>query len=58
MSYQCRYFSLSHTLEDKHNIYFSTFIVRGHAKVQWLRHCATNRKVAGSILDGITGFLH
>jgi hypothetical protein len=23
---------------------------------QWLRHCATNRKVAGSIPDGVTGF--
>jgi hypothetical protein len=22
---------------------------------QWLRHCATNRKVAGSIPDGVTG---
>jgi hypothetical protein len=22
---------------------------------QWLRHCATNRKVAGSIPDSITG---
>jgi hypothetical protein len=23
--------------------------------VQWLGHCATNRKVAGSIPDGVTG---
>jgi hypothetical protein len=23
-----------------------------------LRHCATNRKVAGSILDGVTGIFH
>jgi hypothetical protein len=22
---------------------------------QWLRYCATNRKVAGSIQDGVTG---
>jgi len=22
----------------------------------WLRHCATNRKVAGSIPDGVIGF--
>jgi hypothetical protein len=22
---------------------------------QWLRHCATNRRVAGSIPDGVTG---
>jgi hypothetical protein len=25
---------------------------------QWLRHCATNRKVAGSIPDGDTGIFH
>ena len=23
---------------------------------QWLRYCATNRKVAGSVLAGVTGF--
>jgi hypothetical protein len=36
----------------------STFILPVHAVAQWLRHCATNRKVAGSIPDGITGFFH
>jgi hypothetical protein len=30
------------------------FSFRGHA----VRHCATNRKVAGSIPDGVTGFFH
>jgi hypothetical protein len=25
---------------------------------QQLRHCATNRKVAGSILDGVTGIFY
>jgi hypothetical protein len=25
---------------------------------QWLRFCATNRKVAGSIPGGVTGILH
>jgi hypothetical protein len=30
----------------------------GHAVTQWLRHCAINRKVAGSIPDGVTGFFH
>jgi hypothetical protein len=25
---------------------------------QWLRYCATNRKVAGSIPDGIIGIFH
>jgi hypothetical protein len=27
----------------------------GHAVAQWLRHSATNRKVAGSIPDGVIG---
>jgi hypothetical protein len=30
----------------------------GHAVTQWLRYCATNRKVAGSIPDGVTGSFH
>jgi hypothetical protein len=25
----------------------------GHAVAQWLRHCATNRKIAGSITDNV-----
>jgi hypothetical protein len=25
---------------------------------QWLRHCATNQKVAVSIPDGVTGIFH
>jgi hypothetical protein len=25
---------------------------------QWLRYCATNRKVTGSIPDGVTGIFH
>jgi hypothetical protein len=29
--------------------------VGGHAVAQWLRHCAINRKVAGSIPDGVIG---
>ena len=24
----------------------------------WLRHCATNQKVAGSIPDGVIGIFH
>jgi hypothetical protein len=28
----------------------------GTAVAQWLRFCATNRKVPGSIPDGVTGF--
>jgi hypothetical protein len=33
-------------------------IVRGHAVAQWLRHCVTNREVAGSIPDGVIGIFH
>jgi hypothetical protein len=28
------------------------------AVTQWLRYCATNRKVAGSIPDGVIGIFH
>jgi hypothetical protein len=30
--------------------------VWGTAVAQWLRYCATNRKVAASIPDGVIGF--
>jgi hypothetical protein len=30
----------------------------GTAAAQWLRYCATNRKVAGSIPDGVIGIFH
>jgi hypothetical protein len=40
----------------------STYInyqsVRGTRWRSWLRHCATNLKVAGSILDGVIGIFH
>jgi hypothetical protein len=33
--------------------------IRGPLMVaQWLRYCATNRKVAGSIPDGVIGIFH
>jgi len=28
------------------------------AVAQWLRRCATNRKVSGSIPDGVIGIFH
>ena len=31
---------------------------QGTAVAQWLRYCATNRKVAGSIPDGVIGIFH
>ena len=30
----------------------------GAAVAQWLRYCATNQKVAGSIPAGVTGIFH
>jgi hypothetical protein len=30
----------------------------GAMVAQWLRYCATNRKVAGSIPDGVVGIFH
>ena len=39
-------------------IYFLFSIVRETAVAQWLRRCATNRKVAGSIPDGVIGIFH
>jgi hypothetical protein len=38
------------------NISKILFVVVGTAVAQWLRFCATNRKVAGSIPDGDNGF--
>jgi hypothetical protein len=35
-----------------------SFLRPGTAVVQWLRCCATNRKVAGSISDGVIGIFH
>jgi hypothetical protein len=32
--------------------------ISGHAVAQWLRHCATNWKVAGSIPDGVIENFH
>jgi hypothetical protein len=29
-----------------------------YAVAQWLRNCTTNRKVAGSIPDGVIGIFH
>jgi hypothetical protein len=31
---------------------------KGTAVAQWLRYCATNRKVASSIPDDVTGIFH
>jgi hypothetical protein len=36
-------------------VVMSSAEVRGARWRSWLRHCATSRKVAGSIPDGVTG---
>ena len=42
---------------ESNNSYQYPFSV-GPAVAQWLRCCATNRKVAGSIPDGVIGIFH
>ena len=43
---------------DCYKTYSSTCLnIRGTAVAQWLRCCATNRKVSGSIPPGVSGFL-
>jgi hypothetical protein len=34
------------------------FVQPGYMVAKWLRHCASNRKVAGSIPDGVIGIFH
>ena len=38
------------------NCIIQPLVSRGTAVAQWLRCCATNRKVAGSIPAGVSGF--
>jgi hypothetical protein len=37
-------------------ISFHYYVRQGTAVAEWLRYCATNRKVAGSIPDGVMEF--
>jgi hypothetical protein len=39
-------------------MHFYCYVCVGTAVAQWLSYCATNRKVAGSIPDGITEIFH
>jgi hypothetical protein len=43
-----------------HHAPTAIFLEPFHKKTvaQWLRRCATNRKVAGSIPDGVIGIFH
>jgi len=42
----------------KGNVHIYIYIYAGIAVAQWLRCCATNRKVAGSVTDGVIGIFH
>ena len=41
-----------------YSLYVHATPAAGTAVAQWLRCCATNRKVAGSIPDGVIGIFH
>ena len=41
---------------DKVQLLFRLLFLYFNAVAQWRRCCATNRKVAGSIPDGVSGF--
>ena len=43
---------------NKRVFILSTLFLKGTAVAQWLKCCATNRKVAGSIPVGVIGNLH
>jgi hypothetical protein len=42
----------------QNSTYITIRILKVHAVVHWLRHCATNRKVVGSIPDSVVGIFH
>ena len=50
--------TLSSKWISKPQIHICTNHAMGTAVAQWLRCCATNRKVAGSIPDGVIGIFH
>ena len=52
-------FHVSHPYGSTHlTLLLNIRISEGTAVVQWLRCCGTNRKVAGSIPDGVIGIFH
>ena len=40
----------------RYTVFTTLLLLRGTAVAQWLRCCARNRKVSGSIRDGVSGF--
>ena len=60
---ECRFsFNVSYSLKCANGEEASNFgrllMVRGTAVAQWLRCCATIRKIAGSIPNGVIGIFH
>jgi hypothetical protein len=53
-----------HVLQNKCDHFTALYIIHlitnngGHTVAQWLRYCATNRKVTGLIPDGVIGIFH
>ena len=45
-------------LGDQNKLYNSNKINWGTRWRSWFRHCASSRKVAGSIPDGVIGIFH
>jgi hypothetical protein len=39
-------------------MFYRNLLPQSQAVAQWLRHCATNRKVAGLIPNGVSGIFH
>jgi hypothetical protein len=57
--YHCQWLSCRKSFEGQTSRFkLATLYLRGHAVAQWLRHCATNQKIAGSIPDGVIGIFH
>jgi len=48
----------SYDKEENAVIFRQYFVNTGSAVAQWLRYCATNRKVTGSIPDGVIEIFH
>jgi hypothetical protein len=55
-----RYLTNKRSIQEENaetiKFYYKNLMV--HAVAQWLRHCATNRRVTGSIPDGVIGIFH
>jgi hypothetical protein len=57
--YLCSSFCISTNIMYKLQIFIITYVTNwGTRWRNWLRHCATSRKVAGSIPDGVIGIFH